>query len=499
MRRILCVLILLVNTVFLFAEQYQVVDVHYDLDGRTREYALNKVLDIRRDVVLESEEELKLYVDFIAQKLRDQRVLEDSNVTYELGEAVDGIVPVTLFIRADETWNILPLPYPKYDSNSGFTLKIKVKDYNFLGTMEPLDFDLEFYQEDEGTKNVLGLGFDFSIPFAIGMFDANWENDASISYTFGNSKPDFSFSTGLDLSYSLRYVTLKLEAEQSVDLDSEYKDVGDEIYGTEYLKFSTPVTILRTTGAFGNVNFIPFASVTYRWDLDGIQHMDLVGPSVDLGYSFSTGKVNWFGNFRKGFTSSFSHSYVYNFHKAEWSTEVAFEFSGFYFINFFGVNTRSKIFTHYDVAYQRNSGTTNVAEWLRGVYNDTSYNSGRADLATGFVMNIDFPIRVLVTDWRGWGKALFKKDMPSWFSIFDFEMHIVPFIDLALYGADDYCLLHLDDGFYSAGLEVIVYPEKMRSIQVRASAGLDLAARLLEQDWRDKKGLEIEIGIGLHY
>ena len=89
--------------------------------------------------------------------------------------------------------------------------------------------------------------------------------------------------------------------------------------------------------------------------------------------------------------------------------------------------------------------------------------------------------------------------MPSWFSIFDFEMHIVPFIDLALYGADDYCLLHLDDGFYSAGLEVIVYPEKMRSIQVRASAGLDLAARLLEQDWRDKKGLEIEIGIGLHY
>ena len=156
MRRILCVLILLVNTVFLFAEQYQVVDVQYDLDGRTREYALNKALDIRRDLVLESEEELKLYVDFIAQKLRDQRVLEDSSVTYELGEAENGIVPVTLFIRADETWNILPLPYPKYDSNSGFTLKIKVKDYNFLGTMEPLDFDLEFYQEDEGTKNVLG-------------------------------------------------------------------------------------------------------------------------------------------------------------------------------------------------------------------------------------------------------------------------------------------------------------------------------------------------------
>ena len=55
------------------------------------------------------------------------------------------------------------------------------------------------------------------------------------------------------------------------------------------------------------------------------------------------------------------------------------------------------------------------------------------------------------------------------------------------------------DGFYSAGLEVIVYPTKMRSIQVRASAGLDLGARLMKQDWRTKRGLEIEIGIGLHY
>jgi hypothetical protein len=136
---------------------------------------------------------------------------------------------------------------------------------------------------------------------------------------------------------------------------------------------------------------------------------------------------------------------------------------------------------------------------MRGVFNDGSYNSGRANLPTGFVMNLDFPIRVLQTNWRSWGKALFKRDMPTWFGFLDFEMHLVPFVDIALYGADDYCVFHLDDGFYSAGLEVVVYPDKMRSIQVRASAGLDLGARLLEQDWRSKKGPEIEIGIGLHY
>ncbi len=499
-KKIFFVLVLLTTTILLFAERYQITDIKYDIDGRTKKYALNKVLDIRKDQVIESEEDLKLYIDFLAQKLNDQRVLEDTQVKYELGNPNDqGIVPVTLFIYADETWNILPVPYPKYDSNSGFTLKLKVKDYNFLGTMNPLNFDLEFYQEDEGTTNVVGLGIDFAIPFAMGIFDVQWNNNLYVDYTFGESSPNFSFTTGLDLAYSFQYVTLQLEAKQSIDIDNDYKYTGDWIYGTELLKFSTPVSLLRTTGILGNVNFVPHISAIYHWDLDGTQHEDLVGPTLGFGYAFTAGQVNWIGNFRKGLTTSFSHSYNYNFHTTDWTTEVALQLEGFYFINFIGISTRAKLFTHYDIAHDRNSNTTNVAEWMRGLYNDESYNSGRANLPTGFVMNLDLPIRVLKTDWRGWGKSLFKRDMPSWFRFFDFEMQLVPFIDIALYGADDYCMVHLEDGFYSAGLEVVVYPDRMRSIQVRASAGLDLGARLLEQDWRDKKGPEIEIGIGLHY
>lgn len=483
-----------------FAEGYQIVDVQYDLDGRTKEYALNKNLDIRRDIVFDSEEEFKLYIDFVTQKVSDQRILENTNVSYQMGAANEqGVIPVTLLISADETWNILPVPYPKYNSNSGFSLKLKVKDYNFLGTMEPLNFDLEFYQEDEGTTNVLGLGIDFSIPFQLGVLDAQWNNDISADYKFGDAKPSFSFSTGLDLAYAFKYVALQLEAEQSFDIDPSYKDAGDEFYATEYLKFSTPVTILRTTGPFGNITFTPSASLTYYWDANGIKHEDLIGPTVGLGYSFSTGIVNWIGNFRKGFLSSFSHSYDYNFYTTNWTTGLAFQFDGFYFFDFIGFSTRAKIFTHYDIAQHKFTDTTNVAEWMRGVYDDESYNEGRAAMPTGFVINLDFPIRIVQTDWRGWGKALFKRDMPSWFSFFDFELQVAPFLDIALSEADDYCLFHLYDGFYSAGLEVIVYPTKMRSIQVRASAGLDLGARLMKQDWRTKRGLEIEIGIGLHY
>jgi len=57
------------------------------------------------------------------------------------------------------------------------------------------------------------------------------------------------------------------------------------------------------------------------------------------------------------------------------------------------------------------------------------------------------------------------------------------------------------DGFYGAGLEVLVFPSKMRSIQVRGCIGLDLSSKLpvFDAPWRTSKDPEIEIGIGLHY
>ncbi len=136
------------------AESYQITDIQYEIDGRTREYVLDKTLDIRKDIVFDSVEQLELYCEFIRQNLNNQRVLQASSLTYELGNPNEQeIIPVTLYITAEDTWNILPLPYPKYNSNTGFSLKLKVKDYNFFGSMEPLDFELVFAQEDEGTKN----------------------------------------------------------------------------------------------------------------------------------------------------------------------------------------------------------------------------------------------------------------------------------------------------------------------------------------------------------
>ena len=64
---------------------------------------------------------------------------------------------------------------------------------------------------------------------------------------------------------------------------------------------------------------------------------------------------------------------------------------------------------------------------------------------------------------------------------------------------------HPVDGWYAGGMEVIVYPEKMRSIYVRASLGVDLRevknlSGLKGKAKRDGESItEIFIGIGVHY
>ena len=90
--------------------------------------------------------------------------------------------------------------------------------------------------------------------------------------------------------------------------------------------------------------------------------------------------------------------------------------------------------------------------------------------------------------------------MPSWFRYFDFELQLSTFFDFALTrNTITGRLFNLKDGFYSTGLEVIVFPTKMRSIQVRLSTGIDISPYIANASWRTKTSPEIQIGVGLHY
>ena len=108
-------------------EKYQITEIEYNLDGRTKPYALDQKLDIDKKTIFNSKTELDAYIDYIRQTLINQRVLQESSMEYETGNPnKDGIIPVKIIITAEDTWNIFPVPYPKYNSNSGLEFKLKV-------------------------------------------------------------------------------------------------------------------------------------------------------------------------------------------------------------------------------------------------------------------------------------------------------------------------------------------------------------------------------------
>jgi len=369
--------------------------------------------------------------------------------------------------------------------------------------METLTADIIYVFDTEENSHKMGGNIDFDFPFKLSIFDAKWLNDYSLSYTVGKSKPEFSATTGLELTLPFDFISIVFSIEQSAHLDFEYTAAGDEIFYSEEASISIPIEI-ADINSWTKVHLTPDVHLTYHWDKDGITHKDLVGPVVGSGYTLSSKRVNWIGNYRNGFSFEFGQKFDYNYHETRkyFVPSIWAELELYKAFKYLSFNTRI-----YLIAISNN--TESIGSKLRGIKDEQ--NGIETSLA--FVANFDLPVKVVQTDWMGWGKAIFKKDMPQWFGYVDFELQFSPFIDMAFShidvhndAADVSRTFSYKDGWYAGGLEVLVYPTKMRSLQGRISFGVDLARTLgfleskLDTSWRSNiSRWELFIGIGLHY
>ena len=148
-------------------------------------------------------------------------------------------------------------------------------------------------------------------------------------------------------------------------------------------------------------------------------------------------------------------------------------------------------------------------EELRGIKNDL-FTSDSA-----IVINIDLPIKVVQTDWVNFFNY-FGLNW-NWTRLFDFELQLSPFFDMSLCKNVKTGTQYLiEDGFYSCGLEMLVFPNKMKSIVGRVSLGVDavktldkignkisfvdkVTNRVFNTEWRSGYMWELFIGIGLFY
>ncbi|MDR2518526.1 MAG: hypothetical protein LBD13_03820 [Spirochaetaceae bacterium] len=496
--------------------------VDFNVTGRSRPSSLMYHGEFAIGEKIPGKDALDRYITAKTQLLSNQRVLETVAIDYTLGEPDSkGLVPVDLLVTVKDTWNIIALPYPKFDSNSGFELIIKARDYNFLGLMTPLRIDLG-YEHKEGSsvvgsvKDVFKAEIDTNTPFKAFGFNWNIDFDHFFSYTLedGDGLLAYKNVSGLSLEIPVERTTLTIGFEQDFILHEEnperYKqDYGGfaEFFTSSALRIAWKIPLGVHIDRFGELAYTPSVSesISYRPGRD-IEFWRK-GPGVTLSHSLGFGRINWIGNYRSGLEASVSNSNTYNFYRAGWNSEYGIFVAGHKIAaRFLGISGRFRFQQwFFDQTYSTGAYPDYVEAGgvLRGILDRSVIVKHGGYM---FSLNLDFPFHVLNFAPSAWFKTRKLR-------FFDFDMHLSLFMDTALLKGSKaswggggeleeeepipFIPFSTNGTLTGIGLEVIVFPAFMRSFYVRASLGYNLNKFLETHDI--PKWDELFIGIGHHY
>ncbi|MDR3122581.1 MAG: hypothetical protein LBU16_02230 [Treponema sp.] len=476
---------------------YYIRSINFDIEGRTRAFVLLDLLDIQEGQRVYGRAALETLVRRKTQILRNQRVLEDAKcrIDHVVGEAEEGgPVPVDFLIHAKDAWNIFAFPEPKYDSNTGLSITLKARDWNFLGTMSPLEVDLG-YEIDEDQYSVFAdINADIPFQFLGHTWNFNFDN----VYAYNQFDPNYYKNvTGLTLDLPWKQTTVTVGFDQSFffnekNSDEEKAHTGVEFFADDwymssalYANWEIPLGI--EVGDFGALTYFPriTENVNYRpgGDIGDYRR----GPSTKFEHSFGFGQVNWLGNFRNGLAASISNVNTFNNYTTKWNFNAGLTVEGHLALtNFFGVSSRMKYRKYFS------SDDYSVGADLRGI-RDKDFI---ADTVLSF--NMELPLRILSFTPSRWFKRQGRLFRP-----FDVEVHFSPFVDIALISgqsnpeyrtAESYAF---GDPLVAAGLEVIAFSLPWRNLNLRASIGWDLRQWIRKEQIPD--GHYQELYIGLHH
>jgi hypothetical protein len=485
---------------------YVIRDIRYELTGKTRDWAIAFAIGLTHGERFADLPRFEAYLARKRQLLYNQRTLEETGLEYTLGPAeADGFIPVTLTVRAQDTWNLIIFPEPKYDSNdagsdsfpSGFSLTVKARDFNFLGTMAPLRLDMG-YRQKEG-KNYAVFLVDTSLPFR--ALNLKWlfgfENQLILS---PGEPPSYRNVTGLSVDIPVKGATITAGFNQSFFVNEEDEDdpvslyfedtwyLSSELYG----KWKIPLGF--DTG-YGELFYMPELSALQRYRPGGDIGYYRAGPLVTPGHSLGFERVDWKENFREGGQALLYNSNEYNIKKRGWERRFS-ALAAFHhpFAERFAVSARFMAQFWPDEPYEEGGDA------LRGMKD----NYLLADKLLS--LNLDFPFllyRFLPAERRG-------RQSLRWL---EFEQHWSPFIDIGLFEGryrseagkaakrTIYTTKDCDwkDGLIiTGGLEIITFPYRWRSVYLRISVGVNLLEAVRNGGVKSEEK-EIYVGLGHFY
>ena len=399
----------------MFAKEFKINEIFYEITGSTKQNYLETQLNIDKKN-FQDEKTFQDYLQEIKIKLNDLRQIEEFEILTEYNESKDFVL-VNLTIKTTDTKNFIALPYPKYDSNEGLVLKIKLRDSNLFGTLTELNSELVYAYTDKFDHKV-GLQFDFNVPLYLNILGLNLFSEFETGYFINENKFILDSETGFEFFYPIIKPFVKIGIEQIADYNTIYTNKNEWLLSENlFIKFP-----------FYFNDYI-FSFIFYsQWKV-----FPLYDYSNKFGFNLYKNSVNWISNYRRGFrlnSSNLINLFYKNF-DFQFSLETIFA----YYNNFSFLGTNFRVYGFY------NPEDFFVAKYIRGI-TDTTLESN-----LGFICNFDFPISVIKINKNKW---------------YDFELQISPFMDLG----------YANNFVITGGLEFLVYPRITRSLQLRASAGI---------------------------
>jgi len=470
------------------AAPFVITEVRYEIDGRTRQWALEDVVDLRDGMEFADRDELEAYLADQTQLLVNQRQLQEASITYEERPLPEDRAtrPIVITIATEDTLNIIALPYFKYDSNSGLLLSIRARDYNFFGTLQELslDFDYEFTEDDE---NVYTVTAEFSVPF--NMMERRWRLTFKQEFAYEaaeieieDNSIDFQISAGLGYDFDWLQQTWTASYTQGYRLMTA--DPDDDAYLESRVALETEIDTGVDVPAFGALTYSPEIFTQIKYWPDGISD-ERAGLEPGFTQNLGAGRADWIGNYRNGQTVRLGNTNIYNFDDVDADYSLEFELAWYRKLwqpspevwPKAGVSSRIYSFYFIDGV---DEDQDDAAQAARGILND------RMNGDLGIFFNAD----ALITVWTL--RPIAEGQFGGFFDVAYVRDTTGAFYDDTAFDAER-------DLKFGGGIEVIAFPLFARSLYIRGSYGVDL--REVAQGTSPLSGRirEIFIGLGHHY
>ncbi|HPM07095.1 MAG TPA: hypothetical protein PLR81_08805, partial [Treponemataceae bacterium] len=293
---------------------YKIQNVFYDSQNAFHEKTLLKKIPIDRNHFFK-EEELLDYIAKLEKQFLDTRLIDAVKIDYAIAKKTENtsesdntnLVLIDFFIQIQKSGNFIIFPYPKYDSNTGFSLKAKLKNYNAFKRMEIFSSDLSYSLTPENTT-ALESEIDFNLPFYLGYTNNKVYSDVDLFYDVDKIFFQSDSKLGIEFSFPIEKISL------NVFFEEEYI-VKDEAHLNQALGIFFPFL-------FGDkIQFTikPGFMYLYSLALEGSHtSSSYLIPTFDI----ETKKISYTGNFRNGYEVSSETNFDFHLEKKRFNPNL---------------------------------------------------------------------------------------------------------------------------------------------------------------------------------